>query len=63
MNFNYSLYSYSVACVNRLLPVGIVLFRYVYVCKVRSQHVPSHISYHGLFIFVQSKDNFLLYEG
>ena len=28
------MYAYFVSCVNRLLPVGIVLFRYVYVCKV-----------------------------
>ena len=33
-----SLYSYFVTCVNRLLPVGIVLFRYVYVCKVRKNY-------------------------
>ena len=29
-----STYGYFVSCVNRLLPVGIVLFRYVYVCQV-----------------------------
>ena len=29
-----SVYNYFVSCINRLLPVGIVLFRYVSVCQV-----------------------------
>ena len=36
VDLSSSLYGYFVSCVNRLLPVGIVLFRYVYVCQVRS---------------------------